>query len=50
MPASLGEDGTFDFAKDRRKAAMPKLAPPFYAWPRLFRNDLGAHERIRQDR
>jgi hypothetical protein len=31
MAASLGEDGTFDFAKYRRKAAMPKLAPPFFA-------------------
>jgi len=31
MAASLDEDGRFDFAKDRRKAAMPKLAPPFFA-------------------
>jgi hypothetical protein len=31
MAASLGEDGKFGFAKVRRKAAMPKLTPPFFA-------------------
>jgi hypothetical protein len=36
MAASLGEDGTFDFVKVRRKAAMPKLAPPLFSHGHVY--------------